>query len=311
MAKSQNISTSAGNSKNVLIPVDFSQKKDISILVGFELARRLGLEVTLLHATAIAMPGIYPVFPDDFTGLDNEAAEIEEIELENEMHQSDEAAFGRLKKEIDALQKEGNLPDVAYETALAPGMPEEVIAEYCTMRAPAVVVMATRGMDKRQEELIGSVTAEVIDNYTAPVFTVPENYSFPGFKAIVNICAFCNFDDGDFKAVQALMEMFGNPDVKIYLFPANDKLKGASLSDALDSLCGRLAAAYPNATFLKSQVADIRNLRDDAESLFARESIQMILAPNKKRNALSRLFHPGLAHKILYEIDFPMLAIPV
>lgn len=307
--KNKNIET--GKSANVLIPVDFSPNRSLAFKVGFELARRLECEITLLHASVIANPMIMPQFPDDFTGLDNENSEIEEMEMEEEVHYIDLAAMRSLKKKLIKLQENGKLPNIKFDTILAPGMPEEVIKEYCALKPPRVIVMATRGKEKRKEDLVGSVTAEVIDNCIAPVLTVPEDYSFSGFKEIVRICAFCYFDEGDFSSISTLMNMFGKPEVKIYLFPATDKVKGEAKKSALQQLQAKLKAAFPASEFLIGQTDDSKNLREDVEALFIKESIQMILAPNRKRSAISRFFNPGLPHKILYEIDFPMLAIPV
>lgn len=295
----------------MLIPVDFSQNGFLSVSVGFELARRLASNVTLIHASMVAPPAFTPQFPDDFNGIDNEEMEYEEVEMENEIHTIDVRSMDELKKKISMLQATGKLPDIKYKTVLAPGMPEEVISEYCSASSPKVVVMATRSREKRQEELIGSVTAEVIDHAFAPVLTVPEDYTFIGFKEIVRICAFCHFDQGDFEAVRKLMDMFNMPEVKIWLFPASDKIKGLKCIHELHLLQDKLKAAFPNADFVVDNMEYGKNNRIEAESLFEKESIQMILAPNRHRNAISRFFNPGLAHKILYEIDFPMLAIPV
>lgn len=308
--KAQQPNQEAGKSTKVLIPVDFSPNRSIAFTVGFELARRLKCLVTLLHASVIADPMIMPEFPDDFNGMDNENAEIEEMELGEEVHYIDEAAMRSLKKKLEALQASGKLPDISFDTVIAPGMPEEVIKEYCALNTPGVIVMATRGREKRKEELIGSVTAEVLDHCVAPVLTVPESYTFHGFKDIVRICAFCNLDNGDFSTISALMEMFGRPEVKIYLFPATEKIKGAERMNALSQLQSKLREAFPESEFFVDGDMPGKNLREEAEALFVKESIQMILAPNRKRSALSRIFNPGLPHKILYEIDFPMLAIP-
>lgn len=295
----------------MLIPVDFSLKGTLALNVGFELARRLNKEVVLLHASTIPDPTMAPEFPDDFNGMDNEEADIEEMELGMEVHEIDSRSMNRLKNKIIDSQKSGNLPDLDFHTVIAPGMPEEVISEYCASEPPTVVVMATRGKEKRQEELIGSVTAEVIDHSVAPVFTVPEDYTFIGFKEIVRICAFCYFDEGDFKAIEKLMSMFDNPEVKIYLFPASNKIKNSEKEAALKTLQTTLQKTYPTSEFIIASPKEENKPREEAEKLFIEEGIQMILAPNRKRNAISRFFHPGLAHKILYEIDFPMLAIPV
>lgn len=303
--------TATGQTSKVLIPVDFSSNDPLSVKVGFELAKRLEQEAVLLHASVIASPMIEPQFPDDFNGIDNESAELEEIELDNEIHEIDSKNFTALSRDINILQKKGELPELKYSTALTPGMPEETIAAFCEENPVSVIVMTTRGRERRNEELVGSVTAEVIDHSFAPVMSVPESYTFEGFQNIINICAFCFCDEGDFQALTKLMNMFHNPKVKIYLFPANDKIKGNELNERLSSFSKRLSETYSNSSFVAPTLAEKFNFREETEKYFKENSIQMTLVPNRKRNAIARFFHPGLAHKILYEIDFPMLAIPV
>lgn len=303
--------STAGKSEAVLIPVDFSHRNALAVNVGFELARRLAQKVTLLHASIVAQVTDTPQFPDDFNGIDIENEEIEEVEIQRSVDAMDNKSMDALKKTILTKQKTGDFPSVEFNTVNSPGMPEEVIRDYCETEPVSVIVMATRGRQKRHEELIGSVTAEVIDHCVAPVLTVPEDYTFSGFKGIVRICAFCYFDDGDYKCISKLMEMFNHPDVKIFLFPANDKLKGEDLIQNLTNLQKKLETDFENAEFKLGLTGDVINLREGIQNLFVKEKIQMILAPNRKRNIISRFFNPGLPHKILYEIDFPMLAIPV
>ncbi|MCH5214080.1 MAG: universal stress protein [Muribaculaceae bacterium] len=301
----------AGNGTDVLVPVDFSEKSELAVNVGFELARRLGYGVTLIHATSVVTQEQFLQFPDDLYGLDTNSAEIEEMEVQSAVNKIDAQRMHELEEQVKALQASNKLPDIAYKTVTAAGTPEEVIKDYCSAQKPPVIVMATRGKEKRSEELIGSVTAEVIDQAIAPVMTVPEHYTFCGFKAIVNICAFCYFDEGDTIAIKHLMEMFGHPEVTIHLFPAVSKPKGEAMKEKLQALETSLKKEYPQANFKAADVADIENLRSEVEKYFQAHNIQMILAPNKRRYGLGRIFNPGLAHKVLYEVDFPMFAFPV
>ncbi len=39
---------------------------------------------------------------------------------------------------------------------------------------PAAIVMGTRGKNAKELDLIGSVTAEVMDGCTTPIFAVPD-----------------------------------------------------------------------------------------------------------------------------------------
>ena len=299
-----------GVSTGVLIPVDFSSKDGIALEIGFALARRLSLPVKIIHASSIVTSGIFPQFPDEYNGLDNTEGLIEEVEMEAEINDIDREGIRKIRKDVASKIKEGKLPDVKFHAFSAPGMPEEVITAYCELKNPATVVMATRNIATRRLELVGSVTAEVIDNCRVPIFSIPENYHFDGFKDIKRLVAFCYLEGGDRRGIDTLMAMFDNPEVKIYLFPASSKFKSQDVDRKIDLLYEELSEAYPNAEFEKVH-SDGMDLKETANRMFEDDHIQMIVAPNKKRNAFARFFHPGLPHRILFEKDIPMLAIPV
>ena len=39
--------------------------------------------------------------------------------------------------------------------------------------------------------------------------------------------------------------------------------------------------------------------------------VDLIAVPNRKRNIVSRLFNPSIAHKVLFQSDVPMIVVPV
>ncbi len=64
-----------------------------------------------------------------------------------------------------------------------------------------MVVMGTRGADKKEAELIGSVTAEVLDACRVPAFTVPDNADTALFSKMRHVAFFCNLDQEDILAL--------------------------------------------------------------------------------------------------------------
>lgn len=300
----------AGLGTSVLIPVDFSTRDNLAVRVGFGLASRLNLKAVLIHASVIPDSSSFPQFPDSFYGMDTMDSQIKGMEMAQEEIEIDEGNIRVLKKRIEENIKLEELPEVEYEVTEVPGMPEDVIAEYCKLKNPLAVVMVTRNRLKREEELMGSVTIEVIDNCRVPVFSIPEHYHFDSFKSIERIGMFCYLEGDDQECLTALMEMFGNPFIELYLFPAMKKCTGGDVKDKMNILKESLKASFPS---IKVEVADYdcSNLRASAINMFEKDHIQMIIAPHKRRNALSRFFHPGLPHRILFEKDLPLLAIPV
>ena len=56
---------------------------------------------------------------------------------------------------------------------------------------------------------------------------------------------------------------------------------------------------------------DLNNVEDEFLNLRREHDYDLIVVPNRRRNAFSRLFNPGLAHRLLFHTDIPMLVIPV
>lgn len=299
-----------GVSNILLIPVDFSDMSILACRAGFEFALRLNLRPLLLFACANpyefnSLRGL-----EGFDALDTPGLDDTEVAVESDTILRDASKMMRkFKEKIRQLQSSGSLPVVDFDTDVEEGVAEDVIINYTRQNPPALVVMATRGKHKREKEMVGSVTAEVLDSCRVPVFTVPEFYSFCGVRNIVRLAFFCNLDRQDVFSVDTLMRMFSFPAVDVWLVPVNDRA-GDNISKNLDSLRDYFAKNYPTASFHAAHISQ-KNIRNDFEKLVADNNLQMIIVPNKKKNIISRLFNPGIAHRILFEKDIPMLALPV
>lgn len=299
-----------GISNKLLIPVDFSDMSLLACWAGFELAERLDLSPILLYAFASPYyAGGFAtenIFPDDPLGDEDV---VNEMVAGRDLLRDANVQMCKFAEDLRTKQNEGSLPSVEFSTLVEEGVAEDVILQFSRTTPPALVVMATRGRHKREKEMIGSVTAEVLDSCRVPLFTVPENYSFPGIKNITRLAVFCNLDQHDILSVDTLMRMFSYPAVDIWLIPVNDRA-GDDIDAKLNSLRNYFASNYPAAVF-HAALLPVKSFRSDFESLVSENNLQMIVVPNKKKNILSRLFNPGIAHKLLFERDMPMLALPV
>lgn len=294
----------AGMSGNLLIPVDFSESTNTAVSIGFKLAKRFSVHPVIMHSY------VAPIFTADeaVDGIDGEN-EILEAEASQDIREITAKRLTRLRSEIKNLQKEGQLPDIKFSTMLQEGVAEESILEYCKLTPPFLVVMATRGKDKKEEELIGSVTAEVLDSCRVPVFTVPENCKDVKIEDIKNLILFCNMDQHDILTVDALMRMFDYPECDILLVPAMQR-KITKVSDKINALLEFFKSNYPTANF-STFIPTEDDFRKDIDDIITRRDIDLLIIPNKKTNIFSRIFRPTIAHKFLFERDMPMLVIPV
>nr|MDE6410653.1 universal stress protein [Muribaculaceae bacterium] len=298
----------AGMSGNLLIPVDFSDSSLLSVKMGFSLARRLSIHPVLMHAFVAPLFSPGNPISEQLSGNPEDYLEqaMEETVAVKDLRMAAQKKMKSFKDKIVALQHDGEIQDCQFSTSILEGVPEEAILNYCSETPPMLVVMATRGIEKKEEELIGSVTAEVLDSCRVPVLTVPDNHDGLTIKDIKRLMLFCNIDQHDVLAVDALMRMFDYPVCEITLVPAVEKRKAVS-KDKLEELCAYFNDNFPSAKF-NVRIPDSKEYRKEIDGIINDDKIQMLIVPNKKTNIFSRIFHPTMAHRFLFERDMMMLA---
>lgn len=295
----------AGMSGNLLIPVDFSDSSKLAVDVGFKLAKRMGIHPVVMHSYVAPVFTQSQVFGQDFEDADTVSDAEESVEIRN-------IASSRLsvfKRKISEWQKNGEITDIKFSVSLQEGVAEEAILEYCKTAPPELVVMSTRGVSKKESELIGSVTAEVLDSCRVPLFTVPENCTIKSIEGITNLLMICNLDQHDILTIDALMRMFDYPQCSVTLVPAIQR-KNSHIKEKIEALASFFNSNYPMAKF-NARVSDTNEYRHEIDKLITENNIELLIIPNKKTNIFSRIFRPTLAHKCLFERDIPMLVIPV
>jgi hypothetical protein len=82
--------------------------------------------------------------------------------------------------------------------------------------------MGTRGKDQKDADLIGSVTAEIIERARVPVFTIPENIMLNKIEDIKNIAYSTNFEDKDLIAFEKLVSFLKPYNFKIHFIHYNN-----------------------------------------------------------------------------------------
>lgn len=299
----------AGMSREVLIPVDFSDLSMTAVTLGFGLARRLEAKAVVVHAypsPALATTVSANPFPGDLTFESEYPVIPDSPDYKTNAERTMKQFAGRINDRIKA----GKIDSVPYITLCEAGVPEEVIKECCVMRSPVLVVMATRGRERRAQDLVGSVTAEVLDTCRVPVFTVPDGYTVERIESIRKLAFFCNLDRQDVMSIDFLMRLFDFPDVEVALVPVSAREEQQD-AGRLEAFREYLTQNYPEAEFTLFQSTAGTDFRTSISNFLHDAGMQLLIVPNKKKNIFTRFFNPGIPHRVLYERDIPMLALPV
>ncbi len=290
----------------ILVPVDFSNYSLRAAQLAFDIAHRHKARITFLHA--FIAPYQLNLQLSSTYSYDPEAARVD-----NTVAKEAKAQLDRFASELKEKIKHGILPPVVFKTELMEGIPEDVILEYSKNNPALLVVMGTRGADKKERDLVGSVTAEVLDSCRFPAFTVPDSSDVISLDDIHNIVFFSNLDQEDIIAIDTLYRLLPHLSVKVTIvhIPGRKDRSGDNVK-SYESLLQYCNTHYKDTGYtFEIKRLNLKSALDDFKLLEASQPINLIAVPNKKKNVFARLFNPSLAHKLLFHADIPMMVIPV
>ncbi|MDR0412262.1 MAG: universal stress protein [Dysgonamonadaceae bacterium] len=291
------------SSGKILIPVDFSDYSIQACAIGFNYANEINAAVVVMHAfyTPFSPPSLSlgDTFPYQI------ANEEETISLQSEAKKELSRFSAFIKEKIAAKE----WPDVPFSTIFRNGLAEDEIATYSQVNKPNLIIMGTRGKNQKDVDLIGSVTAEVLDRVKEPLFAIPEKTPFSSFSEIRRIAFGTSFDQKDLIAVDALFKMFENYSIEYYFFHITQRHSGDRWNEIkLAGIKEYFAKKYPD-TLIKYDMVDGNDFVLNMEKFIRDNKVDVISLSTYKRNVFARLFNPSMARKMLFHTDTPLLAL--
>jgi nucleotide-binding universal stress UspA family protein len=142
------------NIKEVVFPVDFSQRSVEACPYVAAVTRRFGAKLTLLHVVESAPP---PSSPSDPLDTASETLRVRQQAANNAL-----AAF-----------QQQYIPHVPSEAVVLAGDPAACIVTYAGDSKDRLIVMPTHGYGLFRKMLLGSVAAKVLHDARSPVLTGP------------------------------------------------------------------------------------------------------------------------------------------
>ena len=283
----------------VLIPIDFSDYSTKACEFGFGLAATLNTEVILLHAYFTPSFGAIPV--GDVMSYDMRQEE-ETIKFVIDKVNKD---MEKLTTEIKEKIKNGSLPDVKFKHVLREGIPEEEIIRYSKKHNPTIIIMGTRGKNQKDIDLIGSVTAEIIERSRIPVLAIPEDTAMVNFNYVQNIAYATNFDDKDLIAFEKLMQLMKPFYFKVHFIHSEQK-ESAWTEVKLKGIKEYFLKFYPEQE-IEYHILHGNDILTVFDEFIRKNKIDVFSLTTHKRNIFTRLFNPSIARKMVFHSNTPML----
>lgn len=291
----------ADTKKVILIPVDFSDYAIKACKLGFNYAKQNEAEVHLLHSYfSPFFPASIP-FGDSFVYQPGNEESIKV--LFNKVH--DEML--KFKNLIADKISIGEWDDVKFTYSLREGLPEDEIIALSKEIKPIMIVMGTRGKDKKELDLLGSVAAEVIERSKYPVMAIPENTPFSSLNEIKRVAFGTSFEQRDLLAVDTLIKRMNLASIELYLFHIShkpdtwDEIKLGGIKEYF-------AKQYPELK-IHYDIIDANNLVVNVDNFISKNRIDLISLATYRRNMLARIFNPSVAQRMLFHTDTPLLVL--
>lgn len=292
----------AKGKNEVLIPVDFSNYTMKTCEFGFNLANDIGSDVLLMHSFYTPYYPMAVPFGDSFSIQNSDRTVYKDIKdkVEKQMNE----LIKNIKSRIDNKE----LPNVQFKHIIVEGLPEEEIISYSKKQRPKAIVMGTRGSNAKDLDLIGSVTAEVIDGSKTPIFAIPENSKDMDISQIKNIAFLTNFREREFKAFDIMMSFIKPYPIKVHL--AHMARKGDVWDEIkLSGTQTYLAEQYPQLDLEYKLLDRDKQLELVLEEFVGQNKIDIIAMSSSRRGLFARIFNPGIARRMLFHSDTPLLVI--
>ena len=282
--------------QKVLLPIDFSDQVPKATDFAFHFAEVLNAEVVFLYVY------FSPAFTISSTN-DMSTYSISDSELLRRMINSANADVENMSNLIHKRINNGELPNIPFRFELKEGIPEDQILDYCKKHKPDLVVMGTHGK-KLSSELIGSVTAEVMEACVSPVFAVPTQMKLETPDDIERVAFLTNFDQKDLIAIDRAISLFKSDKLEMHFIHASDKNE-AWTEVMLEGIKSYFSNHYPNLITNYAMLGAADNL-ELLDNFMANNKIDILAFNTKKRNIFALLFHPGLAYKLVLHSETPL-----
>jgi len=170
--------------KKILVPTDFSKTAAMATDVAFDIAKKSGASIVLLHVVEDIAPGSFNVEGQVATKDMKFADKLFSFKL-----------IEKARNQLAKVVKDPKYAAVKVDGELRIGNPYHGMRTIIMEQKVDLIVMGTAGRSGLSEMLIGSNTEKVIRNSRSPVLTVQAKPTTTDFKNIVYATAMSNDEE--------------------------------------------------------------------------------------------------------------------
>ncbi len=284
---------------SILVPVDFSVFSRKAVMAAIEIAEKLNSKIVLFHVTP--QPDFYTIPYTDFISYDA-GIFVQSENKEKEAHERCNKFLNDLAEDVGIDRWEG----LDMEVIIKMGNEEDDILAYAEEHPPRLIIMASKGRHTIHDDLMGTLTAEIISRAKVPVLAIPEKMKHLDLNSLKKVVYATNFDEKDFVAVDKLMRLMRPFNVKIYCLHVgqndNTTWNLAKLEGMKEVLQRRHMHTDLECVYLKGE-----DLLAKLDAYMKAHDIDILSLTTHKRNMITRIFNPSIAREMLFHTEVPLL----
>lgn len=288
--------------RRILVPVDFSDYSLKACRIAFNLARDINAKVKILHVY------FNPYFPTALPMAEAFAYQGKEEKEFQSVIEKVKENVQKLCNTIDEKIAAGEFPPINYSYVLREGLPEEEIVTFTKEYKPSLIVMGTRGKDQKDADLIGSVTAEVIEMSHIPMMAIPQNTPFTDIKQVKKIAFLTNFSQRDLISFDTMSKLLEPYHFEIQLTHIAVKKSDKWDEIKLEGIKSYFSNQYPKLK-LSYKLIDTSDMLKSLDEHIKSDDIEILALTTSKRNIFARMFSPSISRKMLFHSDTPLLVL--
>ncbi|WP_068471840.1 universal stress protein [Saccharicrinis aurantiacus] len=282
----------------ILVPIDFSEYSNKAIDIAFDWVCKIKGEITLFNC-------YFSPLGSALNFGDTNMYDVNAEELSMSLRVESEAKMEKCKNRLEEKIEKEDIKGVSVKTSIQRGVAEYEILNYADEYKPSILVMGTRGADKKVVDLIGSVTAEIIEMAKVPVLAVPEKFDYKGIDQLLSFAYLAIFEEPDYLALEKLLKI---------LNPLNANITCAHVTKESDLDKNRIKMEHLE-NYTKKKLEGEINFEmiqnDDfwlgIEDFVQEKKINVLSFTTYKRNLITRLLNPSVAKKMLFHSTTPLL----
>ncbi|WMJ72460.1 universal stress protein [Cytophagaceae bacterium ABcell3] len=272
----------------ILFPTDFSEKSKNALAYAVNLAARMKGELIVFHSSH------YPRYSSDIS-LDSIDREYEE------RFRQDESKLERIVGEVRDMNG-----DVPCRYILKHGMAADNIVSLVKDEHISLIVIGTGGNEAGNGFLPGSVTADLVEKASCPVFAIPANAAFKDFRRVMFAS---ELSDADVPALCELSDFAKTFEADITVLNISDEddadhyKRYEEFKDKVVNCLGYDRLEYEHG--LNKNI-----LKGISEYTSGHHPDALVMATHR-RKGINKLLRPSITRKMALNTNVPLLALHV